>query len=76
MKGGDFMQKQYVLVVHDEILTNRPLTDEVLKNLDCYYESPVFFSNETWQSMDKAIDKFYHHFKHFIKWSAKLVEVQ
>ena len=76
MKGGDFMQKQYVLVVHDEILTNRPLTDEVLKNLDCYYESPIFYAEGTWQSFDKALDRFYHHFKLFIGWPAELIEVQ
>lgn len=70
------MLKQYILVVCDEIVTFEHKTNEALKVLDCYYESPVFISDGTWQSIDKAIDIFYDNFKDFINWSAKLVEAQ
>lgn len=70
------MLKKYVVVVREKIGTIKPDTDEMLRNLDCYYESPIFYAEGTWQSLDKALDRFYHHFKHFIRWSAELVEVQ
>ena len=69
------MLKKYVIVVRDEIITNKPSTDETFRTLDCYYESPIFYAEGTWQSLDKALDQFYHYFKHFISWSAQLVEV-
>ena len=70
------MQKLYILVVRDKISTSEPNKDNTLKNLECYYESPTFISDGTWQSIDKAIDKFYHHFKHFINWTVTSVEIQ
>ena len=69
------MLKKYVLVVRDRIITNKPNTDETLRTLGCYYKSPVFYADGTWQSLDKALNQFHHHFKHFIGWSAEMIEV-
>jgi hypothetical protein len=69
------MLKKYVIVVRDKISIGKQNTDEALINLNCYYKSPVFFADGTWQSFDKALDEFYHHFKHFIGWSAEMIEV-
>ena len=70
------MIKQYILIVRDKIITPKPNTDETLKQLNCYYQSPVFTAEENLTTIDFAIEKYHEHFKHFIDWSAELVEVQ
>ena len=70
------MLKKYVIIVRGKIGTKKPKSDETHQRLNCYYKSPVFLADGTWQSFDKALDSYYHHFKHFIGWSAELVEVQ
>ena len=69
------MQK-YMLVVRDKIILPRPCTDEDLKCLDCYYESPVFSANGSISSFQDAIERYYTHFKHFFDWTAELVAVE
>lgn len=69
------MQK-YMLIVRDKIITPHPCADEDLKRLDCYYESPIFFSDGTIASFQAAIERYYKHFKHFFDWSAELVAVE
>lgn len=69
------MQKQYFLVVRDEIATSKVKTDETLKALDCYYQSPEFLSDRTQESLNAVIEKYQQDFKHFINWTAELVEV-
>lgn len=51
------MLKNYTLVVCDEISTNKPITDETLKALDCYFESPVFEAEGTEDDFNIAIEK-------------------
>ena len=69
------MLKKYVLIVRDKITISKPNTYETYKRMDCYYESPMFYADGTLQSFDKAFDYFCHEFKHFIDWSAELIEV-
>ena len=52
------MQKQYILVVRDTISTIKPNTDETLKVLDCYYESPTFYAEGTQEELNATIDKY------------------
>ena len=70
------MAKKYILVVRDKIHTNKPNTDGTLKTLDCYYESPVFNAEGTQEDLNAAINKYQQEFKHFINWSAELIEVK
>ena len=70
------MLKKYVLVIRDEISTSKPKTDETLKMLDCYYESPIFNAEGTQEDLNAAIEKYQQDFKHFKNWSAELVEVK
>ena len=70
------MTRKYALVVRDEIYTSRPKTDETLKRLDCYYESPVFSANGTEKDLNAAIEKYRSEFARFIDWTAELVEVK
>ena len=70
------MTKKYVLVVRDKIITPKPNTDETLKRLDCYYQSPEFTLDVNSASVEEIIEKYRHHFSHFRDWSAELVEVQ
>ena len=69
------MLKKYILVVRDNISTPKPKTDETLKTLDCYYQSSEFTSDGTQEHLNAAIDEHQHNFKHFIDWTAELVEV-
>lgn len=71
----NFMLKNYTLVVRDEISTNKPITDETLKALDCYFESPVFEAEGTEEELNIAIEKYKQNFEHFKNWSAELVSV-
>ena len=68
------MKKSYILVVRDKISTSKANTDETLKNLNCYYESPVFYAEGTQEDLDAAIDRYQQDFKHFKSWNAELVE--
>jgi hypothetical protein len=70
------MKTKYILIVRDEISTNKPITDETLKALDCYFESPVFDAEGTENDLNIAIEKYKRNFEHFKNWSAELVKAQ
>lgn len=70
------MTKQYILIVRNKISTSKPKTDETLKQLNSYYQSPIFTVENNLTALDSAIEKYHEHFKHFIDWNAELVEVQ
>lgn len=70
------MFKKYVLIVRDNIYTSKPRTDETLKTLNCYYESPMFYAEGTREDLNNAIDKYRQNFKDFKNWNAELVELK
>ena len=37
--------KNYYIIVRSQINMGRPVTDQDLRAMDCYYESPVFQAN-------------------------------
>ena len=67
--------KRYILVVRDELYPLRRKTDEGLKMLDCYYQSPIFESDGSLTDLDKKIDYFQPDFSHFIHWTAEIIAV-
>lgn len=69
------MSRKYILVVRDAISTRKACTDNDLKCLDCYYESPEFLWDGTFASLNALIDRFYENFRHFRSWRAELVAV-
>jgi len=46
------------LIVRCQLIMGRPVTDEDRKALDCYYESPVFDVNSSFEDAE-IIDKTY-----------------
>ena len=49
---------KYKLIVRCQLIMGRPVTDEDRKALDCYYESPVFDANSSFEDAE-IIDKAY-----------------
>ena len=70
------MLKKYILVARNKICTSKPQTDETLKTLDCYYESPMFYAEVTREDLNNSIDKYRQNFKDFKNWNAELVELK
>ncbi len=60
-------------IIRDKISLGRPCTDDDLKALDCYYESPVFPWDGSSTSLDNIFDNISPHFRHFIDLSAELI---
>ena len=46
------------LIVRCQLIMGRPVTDEDRKALDCYYESPIFDVNSSFEDTE-IIDKAY-----------------
>jgi hypothetical protein len=70
------MLKKYIMIVRDEIRMPSPRNDEILETFGCYYKSPVFLADGSLASFDREIDKLYERFRHFLKWTAEIIEVE
>ena len=69
------MQPCY-FIVRDKISLGRPVTDNDLKALDCYYESPVFYWDDSPESLQAILKDLEPTFSHFFDWSSELVVVK
>lgn len=70
------VKKQYMLIVRNKICIPRPHTDNDLKHLDSLYQSPIFFWDGSFTSLDAIINDHHQiHFSHFLDWSATVVPV-
>lgn len=63
-------------IVRDKISLGRPVTDNDLRALDCYYESPVFSWDGSLKSLQASLEYFEPKFSHFFDWCAELVVVK
>ena len=70
------MEKKYIIIARDKICTPNPDTDDTLRALDCYYQSPVFLSDGTEKSLEAALDKYQAYFEHFKYPTIEFVEVK
>lgn len=53
--------KRYKLIVRCQLNMGRPVTDDDLKVMDCYHETPVFYAkrgNEDVEIVDEAYELF------------------
>lgn len=50
--------EKYKLIVRCQLIMGRPVADEDRKALDCYYETPVFYTNSSCEDAE-IIDKAY-----------------
>lgn len=69
------VKKQYKLIVRNNICIPRPHTDDDLKCLDSFYQSPVFLWDGSFASLDVLINDYQVNFSHFLDWSANVVPV-
>ena len=67
------IQNQFRLIVRDRICMSRQQTDDDLKTMNCFYESPVFSWDGSLSSLDTIIDVLQKDFNHFIDWTATVV---
>lgn len=68
--------KLYYFIVRDKISLWRPVTDNDLKALDCYYESPVFSWDGSLKSLQAILKDLEPNFSNFFDWCAELVVVK
>ena len=52
---------KYKLIVRCQLIMGRPVTDEVRKALDCYYETPIFDANSSCENIE-IIEEAYELF--------------
>ena len=52
---------QYKLIVRCRINMGRPVTDNDLKALDCYHETPVFYADSNYEAIE-IVDAAYELF--------------
>lgn len=60
-------------IVRDKISLGRPVTDNDLKALECYYESPVFSWDGSSKSLHNILDNLESVLNRFVYWEAELV---
>ena len=65
--------KLYYFIVRDKISLGRPVTDNDLKALDCYYKSPVFSWDDSPDSLQAILNDLESNFSHFFDWCSELV---
>ena len=53
-------------IVRDKISLGRPVTDNDLKALDCYYESSTFNWDHSSKSLHNILDNLEPHISHLI----------
>lgn len=69
------IKSRYQLIIRDRICTPKPLTDDTLIILNCFYKSPEFLWDGSFAALDAIIDSFQKYFGHFIDWTATVVPV-
>lgn len=52
---------KYKLIVRCQLNMGRPVTDDDRKALDCYYETPVFYADSSYEDVE-IVDKAYELF--------------
>ena len=60
-------------IIRDKIVLGRPCTDDDLKALDCYYESPMFYWDGSTKSLQAILDNLSPHFSRFIDLNIELI---
>jgi len=53
--------KAYKLIVRGQLIIGRPVTDDDRKALDCYHETPVFYTNSSYEDVE-ILEKVYELF--------------
>ncbi len=65
--------KQCYFIIRDKISLGRLVTDNDLKALDCYYESPVFSWDGSSKSLHNILNYLETHFSLFIEPHIELI---
>ena len=68
-------KKECILIVRNNICIPRPHTDNDLKYLDSFYQSPIFLWDSSFTSLDAIINDYQVNFSHFLDWSATVIPV-
>ena len=69
------MTQYYTMIFRGRIYMPKPAPDEILEPYGCYYKSPAFLFDGSYDSMNAILDKYESKFSHMIGWTASFVLV-